>query len=229
MFLRDKARTLLLPYVLWSILAAFVTLPLVMIANHIGHRELLENSVFGLLCTPVKFVDRLFGVTKMGPMHHGALWYVRHLIILFCFAPILKLLARRSLAWVAFLIWITLAFLPEVPVVPILSLRVNSLSYFLLGITIAIYLPRDLICLSNRNSIVIPSWVKATFWLYCAHCLILPYLQVVFLMSFGKTDAGIVLTTVTTLVVVVLSTVALGQMIKKRFPRSFNLLTGGRK
>ena len=88
-FLRGKIRSLGVPYLLWGAIFGGVVLTSLMIfANANSQQPIIANTIFDT-ASPVFAADKLIGFSRGSPMN-GALWYVRLLLAIFCFAPILK-------------------------------------------------------------------------------------------------------------------------------------------
>lgn len=93
-FMRKKFTSLVVPYLLWgAIFGGAVLTPILMYVNLKSGRPVSENT---FLDAPSFFlvIDRLIGGLRGAPPN-GALWYVRMLLIIFCFAPLLKWIRVR--------------------------------------------------------------------------------------------------------------------------------------
>lgn len=92
--LRKKSRTLLIPYILWSIIGCCVIMPLVCGNNLLMHRGNVfirtpfENSSFW------DVVNAIFGIWGCAPWGEGVLWFVR-VLFLFIFTIPFWLLVKR--------------------------------------------------------------------------------------------------------------------------------------
>lgn len=97
-----KARTLFLPYLLWSVVVMVWCLPLICFNNYITHRDLLERTVFDT-SSVWGCINNIFGITIHAPVGNAVLWYVRTLLVFFLSAPlwVLLLQASRALFFVA--------------------------------------------------------------------------------------------------------------------------------
>ena len=133
-FIATKARTLLVPYLLWTIIGTAIAMPLYMGNNLIMHRGLLERTFlangFGWAA-----VDSFFGITKNGPAGNLALWYVRTLMVFFLLAPIWKLAA--NVRWLPIAAGLILVIGCPMVFVPGLEIKAGSVGWLLLGIGIA--------------------------------------------------------------------------------------------
>ncbi len=126
-----KARTLLVPYLLWAVIGAAIVLPVYVFNNHVTQRPLLSRTVFGH-DSLWGFVDALVGITRNGPQGNLALWYVRTLLIFFLLAPAWKLLARCGKGVVLGLGLVLALGLPET-CIPHTGLKCGSFGWLLLG------------------------------------------------------------------------------------------------
>lgn len=135
LFIAKKARTLLLPYLLWTILGTAISFPLIVGNNYIMHRGLFERT-----CLASGFgwnaLDSFLGLTANGPSGNLALWYVRTLLIFFAVAPVWKFVLKlnKMLTLACGLLLVT--FCSE-PWIPHTGLRYSSFGWLLLGVGIA--------------------------------------------------------------------------------------------
>lgn len=131
-----KARSLLLPYVLWALVGTVLSVALVVVNNAITGHELIERT---FLARPGLWekVNALLGITLNGPMGNLALWYVRSLMLLFILSPLWQLLAKLP-AWVLGGIALGGVLLCGESGFPLLELRYSSVGFFLLGVASAI-------------------------------------------------------------------------------------------
>ena len=106
-FLRKKVFSLGLPYLLWgAVFGGAVLTPVLMYVNLRGGRPICENT-FMDASSSVFAVDRLIGGFSGAPPN-GALWYIRMLLVIFLFAPIIKWLRKQFCVWVILCIGIFL-------------------------------------------------------------------------------------------------------------------------
>lgn len=133
--LQKKVRTLLVPYLLWTIIGTAISMTLTIVNNYLMHRWLFErtfmdaNGIWGKL-------DAFFGIVRGGPSGNLALWYVHTLMVLFILSPILVAVARlnKHLLLIAGLL---LALVAPDASLPMLSLKLGSIGWFCVGIGVA--------------------------------------------------------------------------------------------
>jgi len=130
-----KWRTLILPYLIWSVLGAFLSLALTG-ANNLGtHRPFFERSVFAIHGI-WPFVDNLFGINKAGPLGDMPLWFSRQLILFFAITPLIALILRKAV--LAFVLAFGLIFFARhFPSPPFVFIFPGWLGWFVLGTAIA--------------------------------------------------------------------------------------------
>ena len=88
-FLKRKVWSLGVPYLFWgAVFGGIVLTPILAFVNMKAGRPMSENT---FLDAPSVFlaVDRLIGGFYGAPPN-GALWYVRMLLVIFCFSPLIK-------------------------------------------------------------------------------------------------------------------------------------------
>ncbi len=101
-FWRKKARTLLVPYLLWSALGAILVLPSIFFHAY-AHPE---QGYAGTILDQGGFwesLNAIFGVRGTMPLANGPLWYVRLLLVFFLTAPLWRMLYRLG-RWVPLLL-----------------------------------------------------------------------------------------------------------------------------
>ncbi len=132
--LKKKFRTLLVPYLAWTVIVALLVLPLTMTNNYMTHRALLERTAFGqgsfFACA-----DALFGITQR-PKGNVPMWFVRSLIVLFVFAPLWQLLRRGMRGWLL-VPAVACALACPYYMIPFIAVPVRAVAYFLIGVSIA--------------------------------------------------------------------------------------------
>lgn len=95
-FYLSKLRSLVCPYVVWTIICTLLLLPITIGANYVNGRELFDLPV--RQGSVIEFVVDVFGVTNLnGPQFAGHLWFLRSLIILFFIAPLLTCFVQLNL------------------------------------------------------------------------------------------------------------------------------------
>lgn len=148
-FLRKKVFSLGLPYLLWgAVFGGAVLTPVLMYVNLRGGRPICENT-FMDASSSVFAVDRLIGGFSGAPPN-GALWYIRMLLVIFLFAPIIKWLRKQFCVWVILCIGIFLiAFSSAINhgrememfvlyTIPV-RMKLSGIGYFILGMVISAY------------------------------------------------------------------------------------------
>ena len=135
-FFKKKSRTLLVPYLLWAVLGAVLTLPLIIGNNYLTHRGLLERT-FLSAGTVWNSVCALFALDRLLPSGNGPLWYVRSLLLLFVAAPLWRACMRTKFGTcVLLLVWLgeTFVYPYSIAVIELLSM---ALGWFAFGILAA--------------------------------------------------------------------------------------------
>lgn len=136
-FWAKKAKTLLVPYVLWIIVAVILVTPLVVSNNLVTGRGVWERTIVAVPGVWPK-VCKLLALTSMEPIVNGPLWYVRALLLLFLLAPIWRFAARVRGGWIALVgIWLAeTLFCPWS--IEILRLPAMGIGWFALGMAVAV-------------------------------------------------------------------------------------------
>lgn len=150
-FWLKKVRTLLVPYLLWVIIAVVLILPLTAGNNYLTHRWIFERTFIDNVGVWGK-VDGLFGITRFEPAANGPLWYLRSLMLLFVAAPVWRWLARLRWGWCCLLaLWLveTLVFPMNVAC---LHLGAGAIGWFALGIVVAV---------RKWECVQLPNWALA--------------------------------------------------------------------
>lgn len=178
--------------------------------------------------------DAIFGICRVSPRALGVLWFVRSLIILFLFAPLWRILARTSLAYI--LVPIFYVLYRYFPVVSFggFGMRIGPSSFFFLGIVAATYLPRKWIFTTADDvgtHLISQSFVSIcmlSFWIYVMHDIIMGYL-----IAVGHTlhrQSLLPLSFIAPLVFLISATISIvsGCLIRLYYPKHFQLLNGAR-
>ncbi len=141
---KKRLKTLLLPYLLWSILYAAYCISVTLLANIVAHAPLSRNLSFGAV-----YFGRLFGVALYYLPLLAPLWYVRALILFMLLSPLLLMLLRkkRGLALVFLgVLWTIACFATSWDYKPgepsafwITTLSFSGLFYFTLGAFLRTY------------------------------------------------------------------------------------------
>ena len=94
-FLMKKCRTLVVPYILWTVILALFALPLILLANLRAGRMLLFNTPFEGGGSIVRSFAGFFGIDRFnGPAMAGHLWFLRTLIIIMAISPIVLFIKK---------------------------------------------------------------------------------------------------------------------------------------
>lgn len=169
--LRKKVKGLFVPYFCWAVIGAVVSLPVFVVNNHMNQVPLLSRT-FLASGDALTILNRLVGLTSLGPSGNMALWYVRSLIVIFLFAPLWWLLLRKARAVLAFAALGFVLFCGE-SMIPFLSVRCGSFGWFLLGSCV--------VGLAERER-AIPCWLSV--------CAGLVYVGLAVLGSLGYSISG---------------------------------------
>lgn len=217
-FFAKKATGLVVPYVLWTVFAAVVTTPAVIAANCMAGRPVVANSIFQ--CSGiVDFFVSMFALCGWGgPKILGVLWFVKHLIVVFAFAPVLRIAVNKMFGWV-FLI----AFVAARWYFPPFS----QTAFFFLGVAVAVYLPRRWLQ-GSGTPLVLSHVLNYAFWLYCSHNLVICYAGPATRALFGTGSIAIVAATTVSWTCSVAVGLGSAYFVERRFPRVFAVMNGGR-
>ena len=131
-FWRKKARTLLVPYLLWGLLGAIILLPNILIHAYAPMGRFNTGTVFdqgGFW----ECVNAIFGLGRLVPICNGPLWYVRVLLVFFLTAPLWRTLFRLGRV-IPLFFGLACVLLPISQVsIPYLVGNVSSLGWLMLG------------------------------------------------------------------------------------------------
>lgn len=135
--IKKRARTLLVPYLLWSVIAILSASVLASIADVVAHRP-FGYSLYVLRKPLVWFGLDLFEYPSLVP-----LWYVRCLLLLIVGAPVLVGLVRRFgkiFVGLLFLLSVAVELLPDGDVRSLLThgISVSGCCYFSFGLLVAL-------------------------------------------------------------------------------------------
>lgn len=160
-----KMRTLLVPYLLWTIIGSAISVPLIMGNNYIMHRGLFERTFlangFGWGA-----IDSFLGISSNGPSGNLALWYVRTLLIFFAFAPLWRFVLKLNKTLTAVCGLLLVVFCSS-PWIPYTGLRYSSFGWLFLGVSIGefgaerVRLPRWLVVISGGVYIALSLYVAS--------------------------------------------------------------------
>ena len=141
-FWRKKARTLLVPYLLWGLLGAIILLPVILFRAHTQPGRFYAGSFLGLGGFWAS-VEAIFGVVRSAPISNGNLWYVRVLLIFFLTAPLWRGLYRLGRG-VPLLLGLA-CLLPPISEasIPYVVDDVNSFGWLLLGMGLERWIAED--------------------------------------------------------------------------------------
>jgi len=225
-FARGKVRSVLLPYLMWSVLAALLLVPLTVANNLYTHHALLERTFLGQ-GDVIRSMGCLFGIGVYGgPCHNGPLWFLRSLALLFVLAPLWRFLARSRYGLI---LLVSAFFFVRCGMVPEFVYGYDW-EFFFLGVVLSRILPVTM--LERREGQMlsyVPVFVNGSFWLYCTHTIILGYVLAAGHFLFGKTDFAIAGLTLVAIPLTVSVSLFVGVVVEKAFPRFFTVLNGGRK
>lgn len=152
--LGKKLKGLLVPYFCWAAIGAVVSLPAFVVNNHMNQVPLLSRT-FLSSGDALTILNRLVGLTSLGPSGNMALWYVRSLLVMFLFAPLWWVLLRKKRAVLAVAALGFVLFCGDF-MIPYLSVRCGSFGWFLLG--------SCTVGLAERKRMV-PYWLSICFGL----------------------------------------------------------------
>lgn len=230
--LLKKIYSLVLPYLLWSIIALVVLTPLILANNFYTGRAWHERTVLDE-ASFFQVLDAMFGVWRNSPKQMGVLWFVRSLVILFPFAPLWRLFAKRSLCWIfPALFWLFRFYYPHVDFYGF-QLSIGASSYFFLGIFVAILLPERWLFTDdtddhfflNRN---LYSILTLSFWIYVTHNIFLQYITAAGHVLFNKTPSSLELLCPIAFFLASALSISSGLILKYFLPKLFCILNGGR-
>ena len=126
-----KIKTLLTPYLIWSVIGAILVMPLIVFNNHVNHLPIWNRTLFGASGLFGK-ANYLIGITSNGPAGNLALWYVRTLLIFFVLAPIWKVLYRLS-RYLLVAAGLSLVLIAPDTWIPTTGLKTGSFGWLFLG------------------------------------------------------------------------------------------------
>lgn len=131
--LKKRAYSLLLPYLVWSLLFFVFSVSIKLVANISAGAPLSRNMVTGWHNL------RWLGLDPFVYPEMGSLWYVRSLILLVLISPILKLvlLTKFRWVWIVGLFVVNLVFNPDMWLNNLLP--PTAISMFSLGIVLRFY------------------------------------------------------------------------------------------
>ena len=97
-FGKKKVMSLVVPYILWSLIISFCLMPIILAANYRAGRAILCNTPFDEGFLSYNAFMGMFGINREGgPKVAGHLWFLRTLIIMTAMCP-LAFIIRRHLA-----------------------------------------------------------------------------------------------------------------------------------
>lgn len=120
----NKARTIGVPYLIFSLIGLIVALPLGCWQNHI-HGDLLSS---GLL----QYLD-ILSIGSVLPHGNGPLWYVRSLLILFLLAPLWRFVYHKA-RWVFLIVAVLSLINPPIVIDGVVPFRLSQTAIFFLGV-----------------------------------------------------------------------------------------------
>ena len=135
-FLKNKVRSLIIPYTLFIVIAFVVSMPAVVSANIIAQRPILANTLFAEKSLFDAF-NQMFGLTILFPKPLGVMWFIRTLFIVFLFAPAYRFLAQRCAIFFPIGMILFFGFIPEFDI-PYFPIWFNLAIWFYLGLWIGV-------------------------------------------------------------------------------------------
>lgn len=131
-FIVKKCKTLLIPYIIFACLGTIMSIPLMLVLNHIKEFPWYDRTIFAGEYW-WQWFDAIFGISTEGPLNNGPLWYVHTLFCVFLFAPFWRFMFRK-LHCIFFLLPAIMCQIfvrdPFDTVIPILSARMLVVWFF---------------------------------------------------------------------------------------------------
>ena len=135
--IKKRCYSLLIPFVVWTVIATILVTPLSIIADIIAHRPFGYTPGF----TNGRWIETFGLDPRHGPNCLGALWYVRCLFCFVLLAPIFKwLVGKGKFIWLACAFTLTLSHASWAPFPPYLQncfslgFSLSGVFYFSIGI-----------------------------------------------------------------------------------------------
>lgn len=180
MFLKNKVRSLVVPYFLFILIALAVSLPALMAANIIAHRSIWTNTVFSEPSL-YEMLNQTFALTIAEPRPLGVMWFIRTLFFIFLFAPLYKVVARYCS--VLFLIGVVLfeIFIPGYDF-KYFPLWFGAAIWFYLGLWLGVFRKGALVAV--KAPIWVPMLLLVIAYLWAFGFLPMPYGGVIAKMCF---------------------------------------------
>jgi len=140
--LKKRVRTLIVPYLVWCTVYAFLFLPLVFLKNELLGRQLLENTSLTKPVLSLHNLVYLYGFSFSATPALRVLWYLRNLFYLCLLTPILFPMMRRRWSGLLFLGLTGIVFLLFPTLFPFFSghgFNLQGILFFPIGIYLANY------------------------------------------------------------------------------------------
>ncbi len=99
--LKKRARSLLLPYFLWSVLFALTVFPYNTLGNYLAHRELTSGTYLTEPLVSAGNLFRFFGLDLFTYPFDIPLWFIRNLLLLIACSPLLiPVMRKKAAGWI---------------------------------------------------------------------------------------------------------------------------------
>lgn len=144
-FICKKCRTLVVPYLIFSIYGVVITTPVLLVVNHAKGLPWYDRTIFSGESV-FQWLDTMFGVTVTSPLNNGPLWYVHSLIGIFLLAPVWRFIANKLsclILLVPIIICQVMNYDMVNTVVPIFNIRYLAV-WFFVGMVLS-RLPKNII------------------------------------------------------------------------------------
>ncbi|MCQ2377700.1 MAG: acyltransferase [Victivallaceae bacterium] len=146
--IKVKIHTLFIPYVSWAVIGAIVQAFSSILISWYMHRDIFANTILQYRSWS-DGLNALFGITSydmignglVGPLGNRPLWYVRTLLIIFLFSPLLKSFYIRVKKGLMLLSLLCIFIWPD-SLLPLIDVKLFAIGYFCLGMVLREYLHR---------------------------------------------------------------------------------------
>ncbi len=133
--IKKKIYSLLLPYLIWGLIGAILSLALTGINNIGTHRPFFARSVFEIRGI-WPFLDSLLGILKIGPHGNMPLWFIRQLLIYFTIIPVISCILKGGVKFSSLCSFGIIFLNPYIPQNSWNPIMLNWIGWFVLGATI---------------------------------------------------------------------------------------------
>lgn len=97
--LKKKTKSLLLPYLIWTLMYAFYFTGIKLFVFKIAPQLIVNPDTLSFNWTIIEWCQKFFGISPKGnfvlPQFAGQFWFIRDLIILIIFSPILSFFVKK--------------------------------------------------------------------------------------------------------------------------------------